>query len=179
MDKKGKDILPGEIKEDSILSFEKIFRMYYKRIYLFVNKLVVSQDVAKDITQDVFVKFWVNRDRVDPERSCLGLLYTMAKNASLDYLRSKFHSFIPLVNDIMDTPDTEGQSEKTILDMPDIQARIEKSISQLPAQQQKVFVMGKLDNMSNKEIAEALDISVRTVEKHMELAKKNIRGKLS
>lgn len=179
MDRNEKTILAEEIKSGNISSLEKVFRLYYGRIFSFVNKIVRSRETAKDITQDVFVKFWVNRENINSELSVIGLLYMMAKNAALDFLKSKYHSFLPLVTDVVEESEDTESRINMLLDRPDFEIKVEESISNLPAQQQKVFRMSKIAHMSNKEIADALGLSVRTVEKHLELAKKNLRNNLS
>jgi len=177
MDKTKGAILAQKIKNGDISSFEKVFRMYYPKLLCFVNKIVLSKEVAKDITQDVFVKFWINRSNINPEYSCIGLLYAMSKNAALDYLRSKLSSFIPLAGNVFEQDEEDVTEER--YDTDEIQKKLKESLSKLPAQQQKVFILGKVEHMSNKEIAQTLDISVRTVEKHMELAKKKLKMNLS
>mgnify|MGYP003293478112 CR=1 FL=1 len=179
MDKNEKIILAEEIRKGNISSLEKVFRLYNGRLFSFVYKIVRSRETAQDITQDVFVKFWVNRESINPGMSVIGLLYMMAKNAALDFLRSKYHSLLPLVADIVEESEDVESRVKSLLDRPDIGYKVEESISNLPSQQQKVFVMSKIAHMSNKDIADSLGLSIRTVEKHLELAKKNLRNNLS
>lgn len=179
MDKAEKRILAEELRNGDITTMENVFKAYYGKLLCFVNKLVKSREVSQDIVQDVFIKFWLNRENIDPKSSCIGLLYTMARNASLDFLKSKYSSIIPLMADVMEEPEPEASFTEKMLDSPDLEKKMEESLAGLPAQQQKVFRMSKIEHMSNKEIAQTLDLSVRTVEKHLELAKKNLRSKLS
>ena len=161
-----------------INSFGKLFRDYYARITGYICRLLKNKEVAEDIAQNTFVKFWINRGSLDPSKSAVNLLYVMARNAALDYLRSRYSSSVPLSKDVAEQAVSDTRPDE-VLEMKDRMQKIEGSISSLPPQRQLVFRMSRYFHMTNKEIAEQLNISEATVRKHIELAKKDLKNDFS
>ena len=172
------NLLTKKIKDGDISAYEKMFRLHYARLTGYVCRLLKNKEVAEDIVQNAFVKFWINRATLDPARSGVNLLYVMARNAALDYLKSRYSSSEALDAGVSDKASTDPGPDE-ILDYKDKMQRVEESISALPPQRQLVFRMSKYFHMTNREIAEQLNISEATVRKHIELAKKDLKNDYS
>lgn len=158
------------VKAGNISACKQMFLQYYDIICRFLGKMTKDPDLAEDIAQTVFMKVWMNRESLNERRSLKSYLYVLAKNAAIDYLRT--NHFVEFEDELIlqdhDTPDLliEYKETKDLID-----ARIQT----MPPQRQKIFRMSRFENKTNKEIAELLGLSIRTVEKHLELAFRQLR----
>lgn len=163
------------IKGGDVDAYEMLFIRYYERAYKFIAIIVGSKEVAEDLAQDVFLRIWLGRERLDENRSLKNLIFVMSRNAALNYVNAKSSSGLSLESLSDDShPDTKGTDDRAIYH--DMSATLKGAISSLPQKRQQVFRMSRIDHMSNERIAKKMGISVRTVEKHIELALKEIRS---
>lgn len=166
------------IKGGDHTAFETIFRRYYSWIHSFVFKILRDEELTDDITQDVFIRLWSRRMQIDCSHDIRCYLFQICRNKCLDTLRAMKRENMVIVSlSDQDTPDKSTTEDRTAFR--DTEAVIAQSISELPTQRQTVFKMSRYMEMSNKEIAQELGLSVRTVDKHIELALKDIRKSIS
>lgn len=143
----------------------------------FVRKMIKDQMRAEDITQNIFMRLYVSRNSLDPGLSLKNWLFVCARNEALDVLRSKWAKNVEKVKEIREDAQVSVPEDEMILR--ESAAQLRTMVDDLPDQRSKILKMSKLDELSNREIAERLGLSVRTVEKHLELALKDLRGKLN
>lgn len=141
-------------------AFRQIFHYYNNKLFPVVLSLVRSEPDAREIIQEVFIKFWMNRASLCDMANPGGWLYTVACNVSYDYLRSKATYRVKL-QQLSATDIDRGLEEQ--LDAKYTKALIEEAVAQLPQRRRQVFQMARLEGYSRKEIAEKLDISEHTV----------------
>ncbi|MBS0011869.1 MAG: RNA polymerase sigma-70 factor [Bacteroidales bacterium] len=157
--------------------FEKIFREYFVALTYYALKLVRDNDTAKDIVHQVFVNIWEKRDSISIDRPLRAYLYTAVHNRSLNYLRDKrrFHDKdagdIELQNELA-SPDSDS------LETEETEARIAQAVSGLPGRCAEVFRLSRFEEKRYSEIAEILNISVKTVEAQMSKALRILREEL-
>lgn len=155
--------------------YENLFIQNHESLCSFVYSYVPDIDAAKDIVQDTFVTLWQNKDTYQPTNT---LLYTIAKNKALDYIKAnhqrKVLKGIPIdmFTDLLQT----NQDEE--LDLNEITEEITKYVETLPSQCKKIFILSRFNNLKNKEIAEQLQISIKAVEKQITKALSLIRKHL-
>lgn len=135
-----------------------------------------SLEKAKDCAQEAFIRLWENCSKV-PFDKAKSYLFTIANRLFLDNVD---HEKV-----VLKFQKRESIAEAQIETSPDylygkeeFKERLEKVISDLPEKQRVVFLMSRIDKMQNKEIAEALEVSIKTVEKHITTSLKNIKAKL-
>lgn len=151
-----------------------LFIRYYERAYKFIAIIVGSRQVAEDLAQDVFLRIWLGREKLDEKKSLKNLIFVMSRNAALNYVNAKSSSGLSLESLSDESyPETKGTDERAMYH--DMSATLMGAISSLPQKRQQVFRMSRINQMSNEQIAQQMGISVRTVEKHIELALKEIR----
>jgi RNA polymerase sigma-70 factor (ECF subfamily) len=155
--------------------FEKAFKEYFPLLSKVAFSLVKNEDAAKDIVQHVFFKLWDKRDKYKIEISLKAYLYKAVMNSSLNYLE-KEKRITPLTPSLIKTQEQTIEPEYEQVELAD---QLKNAISELPAKCQAVFSLSRFEGMSNKEIAQHLDISVKGVEKHIGKALKTLKTRLS
>ncbi|MBQ0025201.1 MAG: RNA polymerase sigma-70 factor [Bacteroidales bacterium] len=160
------------IKKGEQIAFKQLFLEYYSTICHFLFRILNDFSLAEDVAQEIFMKIWIKRLSLDESKSIKGLLYVMAKNAALNLLRQKKQHIVRGIGDLNLASDKRADDAAQLKDLAN---SIADCIESMPAQRQKVFIQSRVGQMSNKEIAELTNLSVRTVEKHLELAMKDIK----
>ena len=175
----GKDNITYELltrlKNGDILAFDRIYELYSHKLFSFVFKILKNESEADDIVQEVFVKIWESRDRLEDYKLLNSYFFTIAYNNSIDLIRKRINNkkyLEHLKNSavINITPNAISQIEFNELN---IQA--EKLIANLPERQRQVYLLHREKGLTYPEIAEQLGISKNTVENHMVKALKYLR----
>ena len=156
------------LKEGDSLSFEILFQKYYVRFYNFCCHLIKAPHAAEDIVQNVFMKVWLNRKNLRPDQSIHNYIYVLTKNEVLNHIRDRkvYYQVEQLI--VAEQPFVSMTDEH--IHFRELDERIRKFIAEMPMQRRNVFMLSRLRGMSNKAIAELLGISVKTVDRHMNLA---------
>lgn len=160
------------IKKSDIEAFKEIFKYLNDNIYHFLVYKVHDSKVAEDILQDVFISFWENRRKLNKNKSVISYIYTIANNFALNYLR---HQTIVHKYQLKYNQAESEISVHEILENKELSEYINKAIERLSDKVKTVFLMSRIENLSYKEIAERLGISISTVESHIVKALKCIR----
>lgn len=164
--------------------FEFIFKAYFPRLMAFARKFIEDREVTEDIIQEVFLKVWEKRKEIE-EETFHSYLFTLARNACLNHIKHQKIAAKYRIN-LEDKAKEEGLYYADFFSDPfhqtiftEVQSEIERIIDNLPDQTQKVFRLSRFDGLKNPEIANLLDISLRTVEKHNTRALQKIKVRLS
>ena len=150
-------------------AFGVLFDRYYDLLHTFARHIVKDSSVAEDIIQNVFVKMWMRKEQVNPELSVRNYLLVATRNELFDYMRLRYNM---LRSDINDAMLNVADGDTDIYDYVDVRERVGFIDSVMRS-------MRYDRNMTNAEIARALNLSIRTVEKHVDLAIKQIRKTIS
>lgn len=163
------------------LFFEQLFKTEYKPLCFFAFKYVKDLEIAREIVQEAFAGLWEKRETLDLNRNVKSYLTSAVHNRCLNYLRDtkKFNgNILNLENlDISDNPVT-GDSLGLLIEA-ELHDKIEEAINELPDKCRAVFLLSKNENLKYREIAEQLNISVKTVEVHMSKALQHLRIRLA
>ena len=160
-------------------AFGVLFDRYYDLLHTFARHIVKDSSVAEDIIQNVFVKMWMRKEQVNPELSVRNYLLVATRNELFDYMRLRYNM---LRSDINDAMLNVADGDTDIYDYVDVRERvgfIDSVMRSMPDKRREIFAMRYDRNMTNAEIARALNLSIRTVEKHVDLAIKQIRKTIS
>lgn len=156
--------------------FLEIYRTFYGKVFTFVLSLVKSKANAQDITQNIFMKLWKNRKKLEHIKSMDDYLFILSKNACMDYFR-KASRKKEISTDVFDEfllSRIVSSSEKRIDALSDIE-ELRHVIESLPSKRRDIFIMSRFDGLSNDEIASILGVSKKTVENQISLATKKIK----
>ena len=149
-----------QIADGDEAAFRQLFHYYNNKLFPVVVTLVRSEADAREIIQEVFIKYWQNRASWSGMANPGGWLYTVACNVAYDFLRSKATYQVKLRQ--MPAMDIDQGLEEQ-LDAKYTKALIDEAVAQLPQRRRQVFLMARLEGYSRKEIARKLDISEHTV----------------
>ncbi|MFK1735894.1 RNA polymerase sigma-70 factor [Bacteroides fragilis] len=150
--------------------FEQFFIMTYPKVKAFAWKLLKSEEDAEDIAQDIFAKLWTNPEIWENQETWNSYIYTMVRNHIYNFLK---HKSIRQTYQEQCTKEESAISETDIHDQlyaKESELLIKLTIANMPEQRRKIFRMSRTQEKSNQEIADELDISIRTVERHIYLA---------
>lgn len=161
------------IREGDPLSFEILFQKYYVRFYNFVLNLTKDPQTAEDIVQNVFMKIWINRKNLRPDQSIHNYIYVLSKHEVLNHLRDR-KVYTQVERLVMAEQPYEAVTDQN-MDLKELDDRIRKFIAAMPEQRRKVFLLSRYRGMGNKAIAELMGLSVRTVDRHINLALTSLR----
>jgi len=155
-------------------AFAQLYDLYAERIYYFALRFMISKEDAENVTQEVFVKLWETRDRIDVNLSLSSYLFTIARNTIFNIHRKRVNEIAYLEHLSTYLESNHVRLENEII-FRDIQEQLERIINDLPPQRKKVFELSRKQGLSHKEIAEQLNISEKTIETHIRLALKTLR----
>ncbi|RHJ93650.1 RNA polymerase sigma-70 factor [Bacteroides sp. AM07-16] len=163
-----------QIKKGNKLAFSQLFRLYYPKIFSFIFQFLKDKQLTEEITQDVFMRLWINRENLNLDLSFDSYMFTIAKNIVLNYFKKKEveQRYIDHTIQVFNTAHTEVEE---YFYFKDLLAIIEGAVNDMPSQQQKVFRLSREEGLMNAEIAKKLGISKRTVEKHISSSLKFLR----
>jgi RNA polymerase sigma-70 factor (ECF subfamily) len=145
----------------------------------FAWRYVHSKAVAEELAQEVFADIWAERASWEPGGSVKAYLFKAVKHKSIDHIRHK------KVQQEYDPEWMENREEKTSIDFEDrdgeeqIRRAIKKEIDALPSRSKMTFKLHRYDGLTYHEIAEVMDVSVKTVESQMSRTLKRLRERLS
>lgn len=155
------------------MEFETLFREQFTSLCNLAYTVVKDSDVAKDIVQQVFLSLWQKRTEINFHTSSKSYLCRAVVNTALNHI-SKEKKLIKLdeytKEPIADIIDHEHADSKVPLEN-----KVRSAINELPPVCQKVFTLSRFSDLTNKEIASELNISVKAVEKHISKALKTLR----
>jgi len=169
------------LKRGESRCYELLFNMYYAKFCNFAEAIIRDWSAAKDLVQEAFIRVWNSKDRLDEDKSIENYLFVIVKRLILNYIRDhkprKDLSFDGTSSDGI--PVTAPDVVENIVIADETKRKIQGVVSRMPLQRRTVYIMSRDKGMSNKEISEALGISVRTVDRHISMALADIRKTLS
>jgi RNA polymerase sigma-70 factor (family 1) len=162
----------------NIDAFEEIYNRYWLKLYAAAYKRLKERETAKEIVQDFFTSFWINREHVEIQTSLQGYLFMSIKYLVLNYkraeaVRNSYAEILLMVNNSFDNSTEENYYYKELLE------RVETEVNQLPPKCRNVFELSRKQYKTNKEIAQLMGISEKTVENHLTKALRYLRVNLN
>lgn len=161
--------------EGDVDSFKYFFDWYYDDLCNFVHVYLHDQVLSEEIVQDIFVYFWENKEKLQINTSVKSFLFSASKFKSLNLLRDT-KTKKRIVETIGKTePLITSEEENSYLDTGEFKKILDAAVDQLAPKCREIFLLSKFEDLSNREIAEKLGISVKTVENQMTIALKKLR----
>ncbi len=167
-------ILVTGLKENDRVSFEKIFNKYSERIYYFSIRYLKHKEDAEEITQEVFVRLWNRRHDLKTELSFSSYLFMIAKNAVIDMLRKR-QKEAAINEDFDQNIKSPLYEDNKSIEYKELKKIVTDAIQSLPEKRKQIYLLSREEALTYKQIAEKLDISIKTVESHMRLALQQLK----
>lgn len=162
--------------------FRDIFDLYYQPLCHLARFYLGDDDEAKEVVQDAFVKLWEISHLLNPGSNLRNFLFTLVKNGSLNNLKRrkvllKHHEKIRQM-EIHFQIESLSRIHDDYLELNELKEKIDTAVKNLPEHCRVVFEMSRFEDMKNREIAEKLGVSQKTVEAHLTKALKILRSEL-
>ena len=156
-------------------AFGRIFSAFYLPVRNFLRLLTHSDEDSEELCQEIFIKLWQNRDKVDPSGNFRAYLYTIARHETYDYFKKR--KLIDADSYRVWQADMDGSADEIVI-AKETELLISLAVSRMPRQRKLIFELSRMDGLSNEEIAKKLNIRKNAVEKQLTYAMKDIRNVL-
>ena len=164
--------LGARIKASDHAAFRVLFYRYYEPLYHFVARRLPAGETPQDVVQDVFARLWQRRAAIKPDQPLKAYLYRIANNILIDHYRKRE------VRQAYAAQHTETTPTIAPVEHVDLEDHVREAIDHLPEALREVFVLSRFEELTYREIAALLGVSVKTVESRMSKALKQLRALL-
>ena len=155
-----------QLRSGSEAAFTKVYRLYSAQLFKKILRMVYDEDIAKELLQDLFMKIWEGREKIDPSRSFKSFLYAVGINLVYDYFRKTAKKNVMIARLISTAVEQYTHTEEGIIEKENMDI-IKSAVQKLPPQRKRVFVLCKLEGKSYAEVSKELNISSSTIHDHM------------
>ncbi len=155
------------IKKGDMVAFDAIYNKYCKRLYGFVIRYVKQEEDAEEIVQEVFMKIWETRNKIDVYSSFESFLFTITYNSAISLLRKranekKYLDYLKSLQEVNRAPELTEE-----IQFNELNNKLQALLDELTPRQKEIFQLSRNEGLSHEEIAGKLNISVNTVKNHM------------
>jgi len=161
------------IKLSDGAAFKKLCQIYYEPLFRFLWRKTRVNEAAEDLVQDLFLNVWKARENLDENQSIKAYIYRAANNLAINYIRKKQLVQKSFPDNLEDDPADNSKSNMEFREV------LDDILQDIPENQRAVFILNKFEGLKYKEIAETLQISIKTVESRMSKTLKVLRERLA
>jgi RNA polymerase sigma-70 factor (ECF subfamily) len=164
------------IKQDDLEAYEIVFKRYYQELYRFAYTYLRDQVPSEEMAQEVFLYMWEKREQIEIKTTLKTYMYSAIKNKCLNYIKYE----VPRKNELEDSHLALMVTEQPDqgVDTDRLKKYLEAAIDELPTKCRQIFVLSRNAGLTYEEIAEEMEISIKTVENQMSIALKKLRESL-
>ncbi|QGY43964.1 RNA polymerase sigma-70 factor [Maribellus comscasis] len=161
-------------------TFELIFRRYYVRLCGFANKFIGDTAESEEIVQEAFLNVWKKREKLNLDDDIRPYLFKSVQNLCYNFLEHQKveDKYYKVIYDVYKNQKKDYQTFESVM-YSELQAKVDEVIESLPQRCREIFCLSRWDGLKYGEIAEKLQISVKTVETQMSRALVILRKELS
>ncbi len=153
----------------------ELYKLFSKRLHHFARVITRSPELAEEIVEDVFVKLWSNRQRINEVENLTVYLYVAVKNRALNAISQKANELIKAPFDDLDIETGQVATDPyNLLVTAEMMKRMHQAVENLPPRCKMIFKLVREDGLKHREVAEILNISLNTVDVQMAIAIKKI-----
>ncbi|WP_372934578.1 RNA polymerase sigma-70 factor [Mariniphaga sediminis] len=156
------------LKKGDMAAFDAIYNKYSHKLHEFVFRYLKQEEDAEEIVQDVFIKIWESRNRIDVYSSFEAYLFSIAYNTSMSLLRKRV-SDMKSREYLRTTQQSNYSDDNTIgeIHFKELNEKVNILLTQLTPRQKEIYLLSREEGLSHKEIAAKLNISENTVKNHL------------
>ncbi len=168
----------GFLRNASKKSFDILYHRYSGKLYNFVMKVSNGDKyIAEELVQRTFIKIWETKEYINPDKSFISYLCTIAKNMLLNEYEHQTIQFIYQEYVKLNVMDYESSTEKEV-DKNLLEEYIDKLADKLPPRRKEIFILSRKEGLSNKMISKQLNISESTIETQLSIALSFMKSQL-
>lgn len=166
------------LKEGDMLAFDAIYERYCKRIFAFVVRYVKSETDAEEIVQEVFLKIWENKNKIDVYSSFESYIFTISYNSTISLLRKRVteKKYIDYLKNLQVAENVFELTDEVYY--AELNGQIQSLLSELTPRQKEIFLLSREEGLTHDEIAKKLGISSNTVKNHIVTTLNFLRTKI-
>lgn len=155
------------LRKGDRVAFYNIYERYSKRLYGFVLRYIKQEADAEEIVQEVFIKIWEIRNKIDPDLSFESFLFTIAYNTTITLLRKRVNEkkYLEHLKSLQSVDITPNLTDE--IQFNDLNEKLQIFLNELTPRQKEIFILSREEGLTHKDIANKLGVSVNTVKKHM------------
>jgi len=147
-------------------AFRELYFRYKDKLWYYCFGFLKSKEETDDLIQEVFIRLWELRGFIDPNLSFSSFIYTMTRNRILNYFRN-MDVELQVKRALLLKESVQEETTESDLIFTEYRQILTDAIDRLPVQRKKIFNMSRMENLTHKEIASRLGISVHTVQEHI------------
>jgi RNA polymerase sigma-70 factor, ECF subfamily len=164
------------LNRDHEKEFEKVFKSHFKSLHAYACTILHDDVMAEEMVQNVFCRLWEKSNQIEIRESVSGYLYRSVYHESLNYLkhlkvRDAYQTYA--INRMENTNDASHQ-----LELKELESRLDAALKDLPEKCRTIFQMSRFEELKYQEIADRLELPVKTIENQMGKALRLLRVKL-
>ncbi len=159
---------------DDQAAYKELFTSLYSSMFLFAKSMIKSKEAAEEIVSDVFIKIWERRRELEKIDNLKVYLYVSTRNTTLNYISHHKRSSTNPLDELQTEFTSIYFDPEQLMITADMLALIKRSIDQLPPKCKLIFKLVKEDGLKYREVAEILNLSVKTVENQLAIALQKI-----
>jgi RNA polymerase sigma-70 factor (family 1) len=168
--------LISNVKAGTAVAFDKLFEIYSHKLYYFAFSILKSKEDAEDVVQHTFFKVWEKRGSINDNLAFKSFLFTIAYNISIDLFRAKLKE--KGYRERISIQASSNYNLEERIEFGDLLDRINQIANDLPPRKKEIYQLSRVHHLSYSEIAEKLNISVKTVENGIGYSLKFIKTRL-
>lgn len=153
-----------------------MFRAQYPKLCAYANTFLKDMQASEDVVHDVLIKLWEQREQIDIDLSLDAYLFRAVRNKCLNVIR---HSEVKENYKVQMEHNSSSQHVEEDLEASELDTKIQSAIQSMPDKRKNIFLLSRFEGLKYSEIADQLNISVKTVENQMSSALKYLKSELS
>lgn len=170
-------LLLERIRDDDRKSFEQIYNLYFKQLYFYAYKILRDEVIVEEIVQEVYVYLWEKRKQLNINSSLKSYLYTAVRNRCINYIKYELPKRRVADEAELNSLTLDAVHENNY-SSDELRRHINSAVGELPPKCRTIFLLSREEGLTYQEIAEELELSVKTVENQIIIALKKLRVSL-
>lgn len=167
-----------KLKKGDTLAFTRLFYAYENRLFGYAASLLPDKKDAEEIVQEVFYQVWKNRHRLDETKSFKSFLFTISKRLIYKVIRKRTQALVYQQQQVVES-EGNWSSTEDLYHYHELESNIHKIVDSMSCKRRQVFIMSRFQGLNNQEIASQLNISLSTVENHINKALRILKERLN
>lgn len=170
-----KENLIKRLSTGDVRAFHQIYEQHWQQVLAFCERYIDVPEDAGDLTQEIFYALWLRRELLDPDVNLSAYLHRAAKNQALNYLRNRQRRE---QRQLACSPDPANPGTTQDIQYKELHTACTRSLNAIAEPAKTIFRMSREDKFTHREIAHALDMSLKMVEYHMGKTLRLLRNSL-